>query len=160
MTDTFALEDGDNDPHDLTRFTHAQDDVIDAALAELRAGRKRSHWMWFVFPQLRGLGRSEMAYRYGIADLAEARAYLRHPVLSARLREAATALLLLNEAPPARDIFGSPDDLKLRSSMTLFELADQASPPPTVFAEVLRRFFSDMRDDMTLQLLAGQDQPP
>lgn len=162
MTDTFATADrlpGADDmvgDQGLQRFIDAQAPVIDAALSELRAGRKRGHWMWFVFPQLRGLGQSDTARRYGIADLSEARAYLQHPVLGARLRDAATSLLLLHDDQSAHDILGSPDDLKLRSSMTLFELADAGSPAPTVFAEVLRRFYSDVRDDMTLQLLARQ----
>ncbi|HIV72914.1 MAG TPA: DUF1810 domain-containing protein [Candidatus Aquabacterium excrementipullorum] len=171
MTDTFAraeeprspdtatqavhVSGAASDPHNLQRFVDAQTPAIDAALAELEAGHKRGHWMWFVFPQLRGLGRSEMAHRYGIADLSEARAYLRHPVLGQRLRDAATTLLMLHDDQSAHDIFGSPDDLKLRSSMTLFEAAEAGNPAPTVFGEVLRRFYSDTRDEMTLQLLAG-----
>lgn len=165
MTDTFATADraaaieGVTGAQVLQRFADAQAPVIDTALSELQAGRKRTHWMWFVFPQLRGLGQSETARRYGIADLSEARAYLQHPVLGPRLREAATALLLLHEGQSAHDIFGSPDDLKLRSSMTLFEVADAGSPSPTVFAEVLRRFYSDVRDDMTLRLLEQKGPP-
>jgi uncharacterized protein (DUF1810 family) len=158
MTDPIARPTAD--PHGLQRFVDAQAPVIDAALAELADGCKRSHWMWFVFPQWEGLGRSDTARRYGIRDLAEARAYLAHPVLGSRLREASTVLLTLHDGLSAHDIFGSPDDLKLRSSMTLFEAADAGSPQPTVFGEVLRRYFSDVRDEMTLQWLATLPPPP
>lgn len=160
MTDTAALPGvAASTAFDPGRFLDAQAPLIDAALAELAEGRKRSHWMWFVFPQLKALGRSETARHFGLADLDEARAYLRHPVLGARLRQAATALLMLHGDRSANDILGSPDDLKLRSSMTLFEAADEGSPAPTVFAEVLRRYYADMRDELTLRLLAAGPAP-
>src|SRR6185312_2052548 len=108
-----------NDPYDLNRFVSAQERTYDAALAELRAGRKTSHWMWFVFPQIAGLGRSELSLRFAIGSLDEARAYLAHPVLGPRLRECATALLE-TEGRTAGEILGSIDALKLCSSMTLF----------------------------------------
>lgn len=138
------------DPFDLARFVAAQEPVIATVLAELRAGRKRSHWMWFVFPQLRGLGHSAMATRYGIASLAEARAYLAHPVLGTRLRDG-TALVIA--APgSARDILGSPDDLKLHACATLFAAADPAEP---VFAAALGRFFGGQPHAATQRMLAG-----
>lgn len=137
------------DDHDLERFLTAQASTYDAALAELRAGRKRTHWMWFVFPQLRGLGRSETARFYGIASLAEARAYLDHEVLGPRLVQCAEALLP-HEGKSAREIMGSPDDVKLRSSMTLFAaVAGEGS----VFSEVLDRFFDGQPDPLTLGAL-------
>jgi uncharacterized protein (DUF1810 family) len=136
--------------HDLERFVSAQDGTYPQALAELTAGRKRSHWMWFVFPQLRGLGASPTAQHYAIADLDEARAYLDHPVLGPRLREAAAALLGV-PAGSATDILGYPDDLKLRSSMTLFAAA---AADPAVFQAVLDRYY-DGPDQRTLDLLGG-----
>lgn len=138
--------------YDLDRFLSAQAGVYDQALAEIRAGRKRSHWMWFVFPQVSGLGRSAMAERYAITCLAEAEAYLAHPVLGARLREITQALL----DHPSRDahrVLGSPDDLKLRSSMTLFERAEDGDEQ-SVFTKVLDEFYSGQRDAVTLGLLA------
>lgn len=135
----------------LERFTTAQAPSYGAALAEVRAGRKRSHWMWYMFPQLRGLGRSEMAHRYGIVGLAEAEAYLAHPVLGARLREITQALLDQPSRDP-RHVFGSPDDMKLRSSMTLFERAG-AADRDTVFTKVLEEFYDGERDAATLSLL-------
>jgi uncharacterized protein (DUF1810 family) len=122
---------------DLQRFITAQDrgDTHRSAIAELRAGRKTSHWMWFVFPQIAGLGRSPTAAYYAIGSLAEAQAYLEHPVLGPRLREAAEVLVALS-GPSAQDIFGATDALKLRSSMTLFHRADPAEP---AFAAVLER---------------------
>ncbi len=141
---------GVSDPFDLARFAAAQDGVYPDALAELRRGRKTSHWMWFVFPQLRGLGRSPMAQHYGIASLAEARAYLAHPILGPRLIEASAAVLA---APgDAETILGSVDALKLRSSMTLFAAA---TDDPTPFAAVLQRFFDGVPDAATEQLLRG-----
>lgn len=137
------------DEHDLERFLTAQASTYDAALAEMRAGRKRTHWMWFVFPQLRGLGRSETARFYGIVSLAEARAYLDHEVLGTRLVQCAEALLP-HEGKSAREIMGSPDDVKLRSSMTLFAaVAGEGS----VFSEVLDRFFDGQPDPLTLGAL-------
>jgi uncharacterized protein (DUF1810 family) len=135
---------------DLSRFVVAQAPHLEAVEAELRAGRKRTHWMWFVFPQLRGLGRSPMAARFGLASAAEARAYLDHPVLGARLR-GWVALLLALPGRTALEIFGSPDDLKLRSCLTLFRAVDAADG---VFERALARFFDGRPDPMTLQLLA------
>ncbi|MEP9371576.1 DUF1810 domain-containing protein [Mesorhizobium sp. KR1-2] len=139
------------DPFDLARFVRAQDRVISSVRAELKNGRKASHWMWFVFPQIAGLGMSSMSQRYGIASLDEARAYLAHPVLGARLRECVEILLAL---PPrsAHDIFGSPDDHKLRSSLTLFE---QAAPGEALFARALERYYGGGRDKATLKLLSA-----
>ena len=137
------------DPHDLQRFVEAQESVIGTVKRELRSGQKRSHWMWFVFPQIAGLGRSEMAQRFAIASRAEADAYLRHPTLGARLREC-TAIVNGLEGRSANDIFGSPDDLKFRSSMTLFEtVADD----PTPFVTALERYYDGDRDQKTLDLL-------
>jgi uncharacterized protein (DUF1810 family) len=133
---------------DLERFVTAQEGVHDTALAELRAGRKRTHWMWFVFPQIAGLGSSSTAERYAIRSLDEARAYLAHPVLGPRLHEAAAAMLAV-EGRTASEILGFPDDLKLRSSMTLFA---QAADEPGVFQQVLDRYY-DGTDPRTLALL-------
>ena len=133
---------------DLDRFLAAQAGVYDRALAELTAGRKRTHWMWFVFPQIAGLGSSPTAQRYAITSLDEARAYLAHPVLGPRLRECAGALLGV-DGRSARDILGHPDDLKLRSSMTLFA---RAADDPEVFQAVLDRYY-DGPDPLTLKLL-------
>ncbi|MCW2818029.1 MAG: hypothetical protein JWR42_816 [Marmoricola sp.] len=138
------------DPHDLQRFVSAQDGVHEQALAELRAGRKTSHWMWFVFPQLAGLGSSSMAQRYAIGSLAEARAYLEHPVLGPRLVECAQAVLTHPERT-ARQVMGTPDDAKLRSSMTLFGLAADEEP---VFQRVLDVFFDGEGDSRTVGLLS------
>jgi uncharacterized protein (DUF1810 family) len=132
----------------LDRFVQAQEGVYDTALAELRAGSKRSHWMWFVFPQIAGLGHSATARRYAIASLAEARDYLAHPVLGPRLTEAARALLAV-PGRTAGQILGHPDDLKLRSSMTLFAAA---ADDPAVFQAVLDRYY-DGPDTATLRLL-------
>lgn len=137
------------DPHRLERFVEAQDGVHERALDELRAGRKASHWMWFVFPQVAGLGSSPTAQQYAIGSLAQARAYLRHPVLGARLVECSQAVLSHPERT-ARLIMGSPDDVKLRSSMTLFALAAGAE---SVFQEVLDVFFFGTHDPRTVDLL-------
>ena len=136
---------------DLDRFLEAQDagGTHEAALAELRAGRKRGHWMWFVFPQIEGLGRSPTARHFAIASLAEADAYLEHPVLGPRLREAAAALLGV-EGRSAEAIFGGVDALKLRSSMTLFARADPGEP---VFGAVLDRFYDGEPDTATVARL-------
>jgi uncharacterized protein (DUF1810 family) len=134
-----------DDPYDLRRFVDAQAGAYDAAVRELRAGRKTSHWMWFVFPQIAGLGRSGMAQRYAIASLDEARAYLAHPVLGARLRECAEALLGLQERSAAA-VLGGVDAMKLRSSMTLFALA---APDEPVFRQVLERFYGGEEDPET-----------
>jgi uncharacterized protein (DUF1810 family) len=141
-----------DDPFDLGRFVSAQDSgrTYEHALAELREGHKRSHWMWFVFPQLAGLGSSPMAQRYAIASLSEARGYLAHPVLGARLRECASVVAAL---PPGADtIFGGIDAMKLRSSMTLFL---RAAPHEPVFQQVLDRHFAGVADPMTDQILGG-----
>jgi uncharacterized protein (DUF1810 family) len=135
-----------DDPHGLARFLDAQAPVYTQVLAELRAGRKRSHWIWFVFPQIAGLGHSAMAQKYAIASLDEARAYLAHPVLGARLREC-SGLVLAVEGRTVHDIFGSPDDMKFRSCMTLFQRADPAEP---VFGQCLRQYFAGREDAQTL----------
>jgi uncharacterized protein (DUF1810 family) len=135
-----------SDPHDLQRFVDAQDGgTYDRALQELRRGRKTSHWMWFVFPQIAGLGRSPMAQRYAIASLDEARAYLAHPVLGPRLRESAAALAEL-PGGDAEAVMGGIDAIKLRSSMTLFARADPGEP---VFAAVLAQYFGGAPDPET-----------
>ncbi|UQU61479.1 DUF1810 domain-containing protein [Couchioplanes caeruleus] len=134
---------------ELERFVQAQDSTYDRALAELRAGRKSSHWMWFVFPQIAGLGSSSTAQRYAIQDLAEARAYLAHPVLGPRLTECAEALLAV-EGRTAEQILGYPDDLKLRSSMTLFaEAAGQEQAG--LFRQVLDRYYDGEPDPATME---------
>jgi uncharacterized protein (DUF1810 family) len=138
---------------DLERFVRAQDPVWPAVLSELRAGAKRTHWMWFVFPQLAGLGRSATAREFGLGSLAEARAYLAHPVLGARLRQCA-ALVLAHPDIALDAMFGYPDNLKFHSSMTLFALAD---PDERVFAACLDHFFAGARDRATLQLLEHLD---
>ncbi len=130
----------------LQRFIDAQGTVIDSAMAELVAGAKRSHWMWFVFPQLKGLGHSSMAEYYGIESLDEARAYLAHPVLGERLK-ACTRASLAHHDRTAHAIFGSPDDLKFRSSMTLFTLAVPGEP---LFRQALERFFDGHLDPLTV----------
>jgi uncharacterized protein (DUF1810 family) len=134
---------------DLNRFLKAQDPVFETVLTELRAGRKQSHWMWFVFPQLRGLGRSPAALYYGIEDLAEARAYLDHPVLGARLKECVEAVLSVS-ARTLREIFGSPDDIKFRSCMTLFLMASGSRGP---YLLALERHCDGQMDPATFELL-------
>jgi uncharacterized protein (DUF1810 family) len=141
-----------DDPYDLERFVAAQRHSYSAAIAELRAGEKRSHWMWYVFPQLQGLGSSATAQRYGIASLDEARAYVAHPVLGPRLRECAAALLAI-EGRTARAMLGAPDDLKLRSSATLFA---RAAEPHSPFERLLERYFGGIPDARTLELLAAR----
>ena len=137
------------DPFDLQRFVDAQDPVWDRVLGELRRGRKTSHWMWFVFPQVAGLGSSPTARAYALSGLDEARAYLAHPVLGARLREAARLAAEVPEGD-ASAVFGYPDDLKLRSSMTLFARAADDDAP---FTAVLDRYFDGHPDRRTLDLL-------
>jgi uncharacterized protein (DUF1810 family) len=139
------------EPYTLERFVAAQEGVYERALAELRAGEKRSHWMWFIFPQVAGLGSSPMAQRYAIGSLDEAKAYLAHPVLGDRLR-ACTAAVNGVTAPSAHAIFGSPDDVKFRSSMTLFT---RAAPEEPLFAEALARYFDGQPDPLTLAKLGG-----
>jgi uncharacterized protein (DUF1810 family) len=135
--------------YDLQRFVDAQRDVYATALAELRAGHKRTHWMWFIFPQIAGLGHSEMARRYAIRSGDEAAAYLAHPVLGPRLRESASAVAM-HEDLSVDDIFGSPDNMKFHSSMTLF--ADVA-PHEAIFQDCLDRFFDGMPDSATIERL-------
>ena len=139
--------------HDLDRFVRAQEGVHDRALAEIRAGRKETHWMWFVFPQVEGLGSSEMNRRYAIRGADEARAYLAHPILGSRLVACAEAALAVT-GRSAHDIFGSPDDLKLRSSATLFA---HVSPGGSVFHRLLERFFAGGADERTLDRLGTPD---
>src|SRR4051794_3985039 len=140
------------DPHDLNRFVEAQAGVYEQALAEIRAGRKRSHWMWFIFPQIDGLGSSSMAKRYAIKSRAEAEAYLAHPVLGPRLRACAEAASAVPGTASALDVFGSPDDMKLRSSTTLFACV---SPEGSVFERVLDRYLKGERAPATLRLLGA-----
>lgn len=137
-----------NNSFDLNRFVSAQEEVYDRVLAELKSGQKRSHWMWYIFPQLDGLGRSATTKRYAIKSIEEALAYLNHPVLGSRLLECANTILAL-EGKTVSEIFGYPDDRKLKSSMTLFsEVATNS-----VFIRVLDKYFQGERDDRTLQLL-------
>jgi uncharacterized protein (DUF1810 family) len=138
------------DPYELQRFVDAQAGVYETALAELAAGRKRSHWMWFIFPQLRGLGASAMAERYGISGLEEARAYLDHPLLGPRLRACVEAVNRI-AARSASEIFGSPDDLKFRSSMTLFAAAEDGP----LFRTALGKYYGGAEDPLTRARLAG-----
>ena len=133
---------------DLSRFLKAQEQDYEQALREIRSGRKRSHWMWYIFPQIQGLGFSPTAQYYAIRDLQEARDYLAHPVLGTRLKEISSALLDLNGLS-ASEIFGYPDDLKLRSSMTLFRMADLNEP---VFLEVLEKYYDEKPDARTVEL--------
>jgi uncharacterized protein (DUF1810 family) len=134
-------------------FITAQDPVYPAVLSELRAGDKRTHWMWFIFPQFGALGRSPMAKRYGIADLGEARGYLADPVLGARLREC-VGILLAVEGRSAHDILHSPDDRKFRSCLTLFEAAASDAGDRALFAAALDKYYGGERDRRTLELLA------
>ncbi|MGA8044378.1 MAG: DUF1810 domain-containing protein [Terracidiphilus sp.] len=133
----------------LEHFVEAQADVYADVVEELRSGRKQSHWMWFIFPQMKGLGRSRMAMLYGIGSLEEATAYLRHPVLGARLREC-TEIVDRLEGRTAREIFGTPDDMKFRSSMTLFA---RATEDDTVFRAALEKYFHGKADPLTDELL-------
>ena len=146
-----SLANSGPDPFGLRRFVEAQDGVYDTVLTELRAGRKTGHWIWFVFPQLRGLGRSPTAQHYGITSLDEARAYLGHEVLGPRLRECAQ-LVARSERASAREMFGSPDDMKVRSSMTLF---GRATDDDAVFRAVLAKFYGDEEDPLTVELLTA-----
>jgi len=134
---------------DLQRFVDAQAGTYEQALAELRAGRKTGHWMWWVFPQVSGLGMSDTSRAYAVPDLAEARAYVQHDVLGPRLRECCRALLDLEDVSATR-VLGEIDAIKLRSSMTLFALADPAEP---LFTEVLDRYYDGERDERTVRLL-------
>ncbi|MGZ3322509.1 MAG: DUF1810 domain-containing protein [Xanthobacteraceae bacterium] len=138
------------DPFDLARFVDAQARVYPDVVSELRQGRKQSHWMWFIFPQLAGLGHSAMAQRYALSSRDEAVAYLGHAILGPRLREC-TALVNAVEGRTIREILGSPDDLKFRSSMTLFAAV---SPEPE-FAAAIKKFYGGTPDQKTLELLGG-----
>lgn len=144
-----SLDTVDMDLYQLQRFVEAQDGVHARALNELRAGRKTSHWMWFVFPQVAGLGSSPTSQRYAISSPGEARAYLDHPVLGPRLVECARAVAS-HPRMTALEIMGSPDDAKLRSSMTLFALAASSEP---IFQQVLNTFFAGESDPRTVELL-------
>lgn len=137
------------DPFLLERFVEAQNPLFDQVTSELQAGRKMSHWMWFIFPQIQGLGRSPTAIEYAISGLDEARAYLAHPVLGPRLKEC-TQLVLRVENRPLAQIFGSPDDMKFRSSMTLFA---QVSPDDDIFERALQKYFRGLPDQLTLERL-------
>jgi uncharacterized protein (DUF1810 family) len=138
-----------DDPYELSRFVSAQSDSYAVALSELKSGAKRSHWMWYVFPQFAGLGTSAMATRYAIQSRQEAAAYLTHPLLGARLIECTKALLGVT-GKTAEQVMGRPDDLKLRSSMTLFAAI---SPAGSVFHQVLDRYFTGAADERTLEYL-------
>ncbi len=145
MTTSFP----DQDRFDLARFTRAQQHDYQRALAEITDGRKRSHWMWYIFPQLAGLGSSATARHFAIRDLEEARAYLAHPVLGPRLVQCAEAAMAV-KGRSALEIFGRPDDLKLRSCATLFA---EVSQPDSVFDLILARYYGGARDEQTLRLL-------
>lgn len=138
-----------NDPCNLQRFVDVQSRVYDGVCAELRNGKKDSHWMWFIFPQLRGLGSSHMATHYGIASREEASAYLSHPILGPRLKEC-TRLVNAVEGRSIHRILGSPDDLKFRSSMTLFSLV---APEEQVFRDALLKYFQGQPDPLTVERL-------
>lgn len=142
-------EPGKDDPYDLGRFLQAQEEDYRQALSEIKSGRKRSHWMWYIFPQIEGLAFSSTSKHYAIKSTDEAKAYLAHPVLGSRLRECAEAVLGV-EGRSASEIFGSPDDLKLRSCATLFACV---SPSGSVFQRLLAKYYEGNRDARTLQLL-------
>ena len=140
------------DPYDLARFVRAQEPDYDQAMSEILGGRKRSHWMWYIFPQFYGLGFSSTSRRYAIKSAAEAEAYLRHPILGPRLLQSCQAALTI-EGRSALEVFGSPDDMKLRSCATLFACV---SPAGSVFEQLLDRYFGGERDDKTLRLIGRQ----
>ena len=140
------------DQFELSRFVEAQDAVYDSVLQELTAGRKLSHWMWYIFPQIQGLGESWMSQRYAISDRDEARAYWEHPVLGSRLKEC-TQLVMNVDGRSVTKIFGSLDDLKFRSCMTLFE---RSAEDPRMFRAALLKYFGDEPDQLTLTILARQ----
>jgi uncharacterized protein (DUF1810 family) len=141
-----------DDPYNLHRFVEAQDPVIDQVKQELRSGRKQTHWMWFVFPQVAGLGNSQRAQRYAISSRAEAEAYLEHPILGPRLREC-TEIVNNIQGRSANDIFGSPDALKFRSSMTLF---DEVATDLTLFRTALQQYYDNDPDQQTIQFLSDE----
>ena len=140
------------DPYILNRFLEAQAECTEQVEEELRVGQKQSHWMWFVFPQLKGLGHSAMANLYGISSRQEAEAFLKHPILGARLRHC-TSLVLLISGKSAEQIFGNPDDLKFRSCMTLFEIVDSES---SLFSNALKKYFGGKPDPLTVERLNQQ----
>ena len=144
-----------DDPYDLNRFLRAQEDDYGQALSEIKSGQKRTHWMWYILPQIDGLAFSSTSKHYAIKSVAEAKAYLAHPVLGPRLRECAEAAVGV-EGRSAEAIFGSPDDLKLRSCATLFACV---SPPGSVFDRLLAKYYGGERDGKTLRLL-GLDRGP
>jgi uncharacterized protein (DUF1810 family) len=146
-----AFSDGP-DAYDLSRFVRAQEADYDTAISEIRSGRKRSHWMWYIFPQFDGLGTSATSRHYAIKSVAEAEAYLRHPVLGPRLTESFQAVLGV-QGRSALELFGSPDDMKLRSCATLFA---SISPAGSVFDQLLGRYFGGERDERTLRLIEGR----
>ena len=148
MAEERTFTSGD-DPYDLARFVRAQEPAYDQAMSEIRGGRKRSHWMWYIFPQFDGLGVSSTSRQYSLKSAAEAEAYLRHPVLGSRLLESVQAVLDV-EGRSALEVFGSPDDMKLRSCATLFACV---SPAGSVFELLLDRYFGGERDDKTLRLI-------
>jgi uncharacterized protein (DUF1810 family) len=141
---------------DLQRFVEAQDPVFDTVCAELRAGRKSSHWMWFIFPQMKGIGRSAESERFGISSLSEAEAYLQHPILGPRLRTATSLLVNAVEGRSIHEILGAPDDLKFRASMTLFSRATRDN---SIFMEALRKYYAGEPDPITVQLLCHPKYP-
>jgi uncharacterized protein (DUF1810 family) len=145
------MADANSDPHDLNRFVQAQERDYERALAEVSAGRKRSHWMWYIFPQFDGLGFSATSRLYSIKSVSEAEAYLSHPILGPRLTECAEAALRV-DGRSAYEIFGSPDDMKLKSCATLFA---QVSPAGSVFDRLLSKYFHGERDDKTLRLIGA-----
>ena len=142
------------DINSLDRFVEAQEKMYPIALKELKAGKKRSHWMWYIFPQLRGLGTSSMAHTYGISGLDEAKAYLEHPVLSRRIYELC-GVLLEHKDKSASEIFGDIDEMKLKSSMTLFALVSEDG---SIFHQVLGCFFNSKMDELTLKILQREDE--
>jgi uncharacterized protein (DUF1810 family) len=148
MSDSPAID----DPHNLSRFIEAQERDYNRALSEIAAGKKRSHWMWYIFPQVAGLGFTATSQHYAIKTLDEAKAYLAHPVLGPRLRECAQTVVDL-EGRRAHDVFGSPDDLKLRSSATLFACV---SPQGSVFHRLIEKYYGGAFDDRTLRLLGAE----
>ena len=138
-----------HDPYNLRRFVDAQEQVFDQVCSELRSGRKRSHWMWFIFPQIKGLGQSAISVKYSISSVEEAKAYLNHPTLGPRLWEC-TRLVNQIEGRTVEDIFGYPDDMKFHSSITLFA---QAAPEDQVFKDALQKYFKGEIDQLTLDRL-------
>ena len=144
-----------DDPYNLQRFVNAQQQVFERACGELRQGMKQSHWMWFIFPQIKGLGHSEMAQRFAISSRQEAEAYLAHPILGLRLRECSQIVADLKGRGSA-DIFGYPDDMKFRSSMTLFALAAPVAADGEIFRRCLEKYFQGEPDPATLAALINR----